>query len=832
MKLREKILIPVMVILLTVVATISLVNYFIARRIVTEMADTEMDAAIANIIAAEQLSEEITKLVMDELDAKNISLSRALAEIVRVNPDAIQTDEMIRLAGILGVTEVHVTDDAGVLWWGSVPAYYGFDFASGDQTIPFLQILDDPSYTLAQEPQPNASYGYMFQYTGVARTDEKGIVQVGIAAEIVDSLKAELDVQKTIENITVGASGFCFIVENNVFTAHHDKSQTGHDFQPVTEAIANSQNRQWLTLDDVEYYAGFSNQGSRTIYSVIPRDEFYAGINELNTASVTVSVLAVVLMGVILFIVLRQLTKPIKRLLSVSAEVARGNINVNLPQAGKDEIGELTRHFKDIAEVLNNLCDDMTEMSRAHNAGDMDAVIDEGRYGGAFMDVAQATNEMVASYTKHMLDICRVLEEFGAGDFAVEYAQLPGKKAQTNTAVENIRKNLKDVDGEIETLSNAAVDGRLSVRANPSKFEGDWEKLLNGLNRVMDSIITPINGASDALLTMAQGNLDAKVTGEYKGDFMKIAKSINDMQSSISSYISEISNILAEMSNQNLSVSISRQYIGDFSMIKDAINMIVKTFGGIINDINQAALQVAEDAKAISNDSARLSDGSQEQASAVMRLNATIDGITDQINTSAETAKKASELALETKKSAEKETHMMEETLKAMDGISESSDKISKIIKVIEDIAFQTNLLALNAAVEAARAGEHGKGFAVVAEEVRSLAGRSQSAAKDTTALIDESVKKASEGAEITQKTAKELESVVGRITEITGLIDTIAEASRSQSQSIGQISSETSQVSDVTQANTTISQDVAASAAQLSNQADLLKNTVSRFRM
>lgn len=560
-----------------------------------------------------------------------------------------------------------------------------------------------------------------------------------------------------------------------------------------------------------------------------------ANINAMkseNIFSIALTIAAFLFVILFTFLTVRSIVVPVNRLVQVSKEISGGKVEVNLPEPGRDEIGELTVQFGNVASVLAGLIDEMKEMSSQHYEGHTAARIDVSRFNGAYKDVVSGVNEMAESYIQHIRDLCYVLKEFGEGNFSVKYAQLPGEKAVMNDVVEELRKNLKDVGSEIDVLSRAAVNGQLSERANSDKYLGDWKILLEELNAVIDAIIAPINEASEVLSAMAMGNLKATVKGEYKGDFRIIKDSLNSTQSAISSYINEISDVLNEVSNQNLNVSIDRQYIGDFSIIKNSINTIVSTFNETLVRFNDSAERVSVGSKQISDVSSNLSNGAMTQASAIQQLNASIEQVAAQTNKNADYAQKANILAHDVKNSAENEAQMMQKTLKAMEGINESSINISKIIKVIDDIAFQTNLLALNASVEAARAGEHGKGFAVVAEEVRNLAGRSQNAARDTSALIEESSQKASEGARVAAETAKGLESVVGQIAEISNYINVISLASSEQNASIEQIGQGISQVSDVAQANTAMSQESAASSEELASQAELFRNTVNKFTL
>lgn len=358
MKLRNKILIPVALILIVAVAMITIVNYNIARYYVTDMIDTEIDAAIDNIIAAERLSKEITGIVIDELNVKNISLVRALAEIIRLDSSALETDEMIRLADMLNVTEVHVADDDGILRHGNVAEYFGFDFASGNQSRPFLKILDDPALEIAQEAQPNVAIGAMFSYIGVTRTDRPGLVQVGISAEILDELTASFDIQKTVERSRLGKNGYMFIVKDGIITAHFDADMIGRSFNPSVQQRV-SKHRLWLTFDGVEYYAGEYNTNGFTAYAVVTRNEFFSQINMMSTVSIVVSTVAIVLILLLLLFISWRITLPIKSLLTASKEIARGNLDYSIDIHTRDEIEELgvsvNKMAVDLKDYIANL---------------------------------------------------------------------------------------------------------------------------------------------------------------------------------------------------------------------------------------------------------------------------------------------------------------------------------------------------------------------------------------------------------------------------------------------------------------------------------------------
>jgi methyl-accepting chemotaxis protein len=209
-----------------------------------------------------------------------------------------------------------------------------------------------------------------------------------------------------------------------------------------------------------------------------------------------------------------------------------------------------------------------------------------------------------------------------------------------------------------------------------------------------------------------------------------------------------------------------------------------------------------------------------------------VEEISSQTDINAKNASQANDLAVNAKSYAVQGNSQMKEMLKAMDEINEASANISKVIKVIDDIAFQTNILALNAAVEAARAGQHGKGFAVVAEEVRNLAARSANAAKETTEMIEGSIKKAEGGTKIAKETAEALQKIVTEIEKVAALVNDIAVASNEQAMGISQVNQGIMQVSQVVQSNSATSEEGAAASEELSSQAILLKDMVSRYKL
>jgi methyl-accepting chemotaxis protein len=296
--------------------------------------------------------------------------------------------------------------------------------------------------------------------------------------------------------------------------------------------------------------------------------------------------------------------------------------------------------------------------------------------------------------------------------------------------------------------------------------------------------------------------------------------------------INNIKTVVERVAAGDLDVNIVVESKDEIGVLSEAFRQMSYNLNDVLTNINSSAEQVSIGSNQVSESSIALAQGAAEQASSIEELTASIEEIASQTGQNAKNANMANELAENAKSNVVLGNNQMQEMLKAMDEINESSANISRIIKVIDDIAFQTNILALNAAVEAARAGQHGKGFAVVAEEVRTLAARSANAAKETTDMIGGSIKRAEGGTKIAKDTAKALTEIEVSIEKVASLINNIAVSSNEQSSGIEQINIGIMQVSQVVQANSATSEESAAASEELSSQSNRLKEEVSKFKL
>ena len=345
----------------------------------------------------------------------------------------------------------------------------------------------------------------------------------------------------------------------------------------------------------------------------------------------------------------------------------------------------------------------------------------------------------------------------------------------------------------------------------------------------------PVKELSLVATRIAQGELDQSIHYQSRDELGVLASDFNQVTLWLReyvAYIEEISEKLRAIAAGDLTFTLENEYTGEFEKIKIALDEISHALNSTMSQLRATSRDVAAGAEQVSNGATTLSQGSTEQAAEVETLAGHMNAVSESVHNISKGAQKASLISQDVRSGLLSSKDKMQNMTVVIQRISDRSAEIHKIVKTIEDIAFQTNILALNAAVEAARAGEAGKGFAVVADEVRALAGKSSSAAKETTVLLSQTVDSMEEGVHAAQDTADSILKVVDLADEMNKLLDGIADYTRQQDSNAAEITHGIEQISTVVQSNVSTAEASAAASEELASQAAMLRELVAKFRL
>ena len=352
---------------------------------------------------------------------------------------------------------------------------------------------------------------------------------------------------------------------------------------------------------------------------------------------------------------------------------------------------------------------------------------------------------------------------------------------------------------------------------------------------VSKGIAKPIEKLTAAAQKISEGDFDIELSVQTKDEIGKLANAFRLTIAQLENYqgyIDEISSALHDIAKGDLRVALYKEYNGQFAKLKEGMQGLLSNLNTTMLEINHSSAQVHAGAEQVASAAQMLSEGATEQASTIDELSVAITEVADQIQKNADNTVIAREKAEFAGTEMTVSNQQMHDMTEAMEQISDMSVEISKIVKIIDDIAFQTNILALNAAIEAARAGAAGKGFAVVADEVRNLAGKSADAAKNTTVLIEKTIDSVKNGSQIALQTANSLEESAKTTKEAITIIEQIALASQEQATAITQINEGIAQISSVVQTNAATAEESAAASEELSGQSTMLNDLVSAFKL
>jgi len=512
-------------------------------------------------------------------------------------------------------------------------------------------------------------------------------------------------------------------------------------------------------------------------------------------------------------------------------KVAKGIIPPVITTEYKGQYNVIKGNLNNMVDMMTNLLSETDGLVQAAIGGRLATRATASKFVGGWFQLVDGVNKTLDAVIGPLNVAAGYVDRISKGD-------IPPKITDVyNGDFNEIKNNLNQcVDamnalvGDAGMLALAGVEGRLKTRADATKHQGDFRKVVQGVNDTLDAVIGPLNVAAGYIDRIGKGEVPPKITDEYNGDFNTIKNNINACVDGLQGLV-EANNVIQLMSQNDFTSQIKGNYQGVFAELGKAINETITQMREALIQVQEGAMAIASASGEIAMGNQDLSSRTEEQAANLEETASGLEQITSNVNLTADNAQSANQEAVKARQVAQDGGTAVTQVIAAMESINESSAKINEIIGVVDEIAFQTNLLALNAAVEAARAGEQGRGFAVVAAEVRNLAKRSADAAKEIKVLIRESVTKSMDGSKVAAHAGETIQEVVANVQRVTALVGEIAGATQEQSTGLIELNKAVVQMDEVTQQNAALVEEAAAAAETLDSQAHTLAEVVSRFK-
>jgi len=513
--------------------------------------------------------------------------------------------------------------------------------------------------------------------------------------------------------------------------------------------------------------------------------------------------------------------------------ISKGDIPSKITDSYNGDFNTIKNNLNQCIDAVNALVADAATLADAAVQGHLATRADAGQHQGDFRKIVDGVNQTLDAVIGPLNVAAQYVDDIAHGKIPVKITDT--YSGDFNTIKNNLNQCIDAVNAlvaDATMLADAAVQGHLATRADADKHQGDFRKIVEGVNDTLDAVIGPLNVTAECVDQISRGDIPAPISEHYNGDFNTIKQNLNTCITAINALVDD-AGVLAEAAREGR-VTVradAGRHQGDFRKIIEGVNETLEMIVNPIVTIKTAAETINTAAKEIAQGNTDLSQRTEEQASSLEQTASSMEELASTVKQNAENAKQANQLAMTASSVAVKGGEVVQQVVGTMSAINDSAKKIEDIISVIDGIAFQTNILALNAAVEAARAGEQGRGFAVVAGEVRNLAQRSASAAKEIKGLITDSVDKTSEGTTLVENAGKTMEEIVSSVKRVTDIIGEIAAASVEQSSGIDQVNSAVTQMDEVTQQNAALVEQAAA-AESLMEQAEEMNAAVGVFKL
>ena len=684
MKIQSKILIPTVAMFILGAFVISYIGYTNIAKEIDKVMKITTQATLDDILFQYDTIEQDKRTLVASMDKNFLRICRSVAYLVMIHPEIMDTRSMQDLAEAIGVAEIHVADTNGILIAGSVPDFFGFDFDSGDQSRPFLKLLEDPDLEIAQEPQLRAVDNALFQYIGVPVPDGSGFVQIGVHPRELEKLLKSSNLQNIIEGISYREGGYAYVLDpkTNKCTYHINKDLIGYDMTKtsfgmrILEEKTGNFTYMWK---EREIYTSFVETEGGVIATAVPTATFKDSLRPILMAMVLASLLSILVATAFLIFVTRSIVSPIKAISSSLKNIATGEADLTrrLVDSGKDEVGDVARNFNGFIGNLQTLVTDIQEIVR-QTEHLKDELLEKT---GSTAESTDTINENIQRVENRLQEMnSNIAESAGSmeeiASNTVSFDNIISSQAsmveQSTAAITQMIASLNNVSGitvskkeSTGALKNIAEEGKTQIDDTSTQF-AEVVKKIESIQEMADTIN---NIASQTNLLSMNAAIEAAHAGESGKGFAVVAEEIRKLAETSSSASGSISRMIQDITD---SVKGTSESVGatmkTFDSIADEVDSTVNAFHEIeasVSELTIGGQQIMESTEQINNITSEVNNGSVE----IHR------GIDDSNKALSVIRERSGEVAAGVKDINDKAAYVAD----AMDGLKKIGDELDQI---------------------------------------------------------------------------------------------------------------------------------------------------------